>query len=695
MFSNRVNIFSIVCLVLAIFLSACSVFSDDNYATTAELSESNLIEIPSFTVDESVITKGESIILDWSVNDEDPTYDIDYVTITPNVGNVAQSGSEQVTPTASTTYTLAVYVKGTISGEAVTGELARARMLQIIVLDAAGVEIEEEPEAEVCNDGEDNDRDILTDCDDDDCAEDSACADVEVTYGFTSYSVSPDAPEIGEEVTLSWESNCDLVTSDGFSGTKSGTDSYTFTIESDTKEIALYCYVAGGLKGSEKILVTATEPVTPDEPEFNARLSFKANPSTELIYGMPFCLDWSVQDASEVYFKDPNVADYEKLSCTGGSCGGSECYDEANETHAGTYYLKVVDTQGLDNGNGKAVTITVNQFDRGTSSGMSELIDRIPGIADGEYYFISASKIYHTTDYGVTTPAFSVSGLEGEYKSMAVDTEGNLYVGTSEGLFMATVDTTIFTRIYNAYGFSINAIYPRSTESILIGDDEMLLEVFPESRGCEYDGTTIEITNGYCFLFYNFGDRDSFGEYNSNPLKVYKFIAKRGGSSKVVIITNDGTFYSDDGGDNFDTEIDPITNGIWLDSDNAYFWYNKNDHADYEDAQESHGIWYYEDGDFKELGQESFVKNIKDVFTIDGKIFVATENGIFYKYNDEWLQSDLGSNVNYLMGYKSFESYTYSLFGFDSDGNKYELDWDLSMVFLQTDSIVLGTPLSF
>lgn len=670
-------IFYFVLTILAVSLSACSPFSDDNYATTAELSESNLISIPSFTVDESVITKGDPIILDWSVTDDDPTYDIDYITITPNVGNVAQSGSTQVTPTASTTYTLEVYVKGTISGEAVTGELARARMLQITVLDAAGAEIEEEPEAEVCDDGEDNDRDILTDCDDDDCAEDSACADVEVTYGFTSYNVSPDAPEIGDEVTLSWESNCDLVTSDGFSGTKSGTDSYTFTIESETKTIALYCYVEGGLKGSETILVTATEPVIPDEPEFNARVSFKATPTTELIYGMPFCIEWSVDGATEVSLKGPGDGNYRIVDRN----GGSECKDTATGDNQGTYYLKVVDEQGLDNGSGKTLSITVNQFSSGTDSGMSDIIGRIPTKTDGEYYFISASKIYYTADYGQNIETKSTSGWSGEISTLAVDTSGNLYLGTSKGVYLSTdTDKSIFTKILDSDGESINAVYAKDTKNILVGTDEILVKVHPESEGClDSTGTvSTQVLNGYCFVAHDFNQRSEFEDYvNGGELHVYKFIPKVDSSSKVVMITSDdsGAFYSTDGGDSFDNLGISITNGVWLDSDHGYFWYNKNDHEDYE--TEKHSIWYYDDGEFISLGQDSSIENIQDVAEINGKTFIATEYGVFYEYNDEWLVSDLESSVSYLMPYKSD---LYSILGFASDGTEYQLSWGTSML---------------
>ena len=65
------------------------------------------------------------------------------------------------------------------------------------------------------------------------------------------------------------------------------------------------------------------------------------------------------------------------------------------------------------------------------------------------------------------------------------------------------------------------------------------------------------------------------------------------------------------------------------------------------------------------MGQDPSIENIKDVTEVNGSIFIATENGIYYEFSDEWLSSDFTSNSNYLIGNDSNDSYSLLVFGDD------------------------------
>lgn len=126
--NNRFSIVGIVVLIICVGLSGCEEIHNEIFEKMA---------VVTFTVEPSIIEKGETANLSWAVTGSDTT-----VTIDNNIGNVSLTGHRIISPNKTITYTL------TASNLSVT----KTATTHIIVKNET---VEDEPEYNETN-GDDN-----------------------------------------------------------------------------------------------------------------------------------------------------------------------------------------------------------------------------------------------------------------------------------------------------------------------------------------------------------------------------------------------------------------------------------------------------------------------------------------------------------------------------------------------------------
>lgn len=687
-FSSDKRIFlAIVTVILSLALIAC----DNNIPKSDEITPDTSVSISEFTVDPSTLTQGESAILSWNVADENDT--VSYCFISPDVGTVAESGTKQVTPLKSTTFTLTTYVNN---------EAHSARSLQITVLDAEGSEVTEVTETEVCDDEADNDFDELVDCDDDDCAAEDACAvEKEVVYELT-YTVDPDpaAAQIlmGDSVTVAWESNyaqTKLVDEAGVESSKeyTATGTYSFlvpTVEAEETTITLTIKGYndyGVFAGEQEVKFTATAQPVSDEPVYSASVDIDVDPNkTEFLYGQSFTYSWDItSDFSHVYLTYAGSDNGEEKSYSGEESGrGYVSVDKA--TSDWEFSLDVVDINGVAKTTPYTKNLHINKFGTGPASGvMSDIVQFVPTNAEGFFLFLTKSKIFGTTDYGNSLVEYPITGVEGEFTGL--DIRGNtVYLGTKNGLYVALLSTegSTFTQIVGICDnctVSISAIYPTATErngaqTIIVGTEMALYEVYKgsaeeiEAKKCDSGYT---MYNEYCVEIHKLDtahiDEEDYAaaSHDGDPVNFLAFIPKQNSSQKAILLTEShGAFLTEDSGETF-TELNfSATGGYWVDGSTGFLW-NGRDNA----------AWAYDGSQFVTMSindTHASVTDINFIASVGSYIFVASDDGIYYHDGNYWNVSNVTGSTDFLMGDKASRSYQVT--AFSSAGESYQITWD-------------------
>lgn len=629
-------------LFLGIFCILFIVACDANMASPEDVMDDNSVSIASFTVDNSTLTSGQSAILKWTVTDEEDKVQV--IKIEPDVGTVADSGSTQVAPDSSTTYTLDVYVDD---------QIATSRNLLITVLDAEGNEVETPPAvAEICDDSLDNDTDGAYDCDDEDCLDDEeACPQeqVETTYSLSYTLTNSDDIELTEDIRLTagdwvnvnWTCDYDWITLEGDDTVVSDDakaityncpDSYGFYTTSTTQSFNILGWVDGDLKGTTEVTVTADEAAVIVDPELEAAINYLTASPSKVLYGMPYEVSWSVDGAPVII----------KLNGDDGQ-NPTDTLSVAEAKSSTTYELYVEDQYG--NNTSKEVSVTVSFFAKPeTSPDLSDLIQMVPTKTKNEFYFVSATGIAKSTDAGQTVAAVATSGWTGEITTFAVDKNGYFYLGTTDALYYSTTGSA-FTQIGTAGDATFTALFPMTGSDkvidVLVGTKTTLYRAYQPS-GTKCDDNTTPASTGFCTPAYPFAGRTLRGDFAADPVEFYSFVVNLKNRDEVIAMTSAGTFLSTDEGETFPSSanMDTATDGYWK-GNTGYLWNHDNGL-----------LWVYDrdSGGFEAMSLDGEISGINFALEEGDTLFVAADNGVYYKTSDGlWYASNLATEFNYLI----------------------------------------------
>ena len=708
----------LITIISSLALIAC----DSNIPRSEEIVTDTSISISSFTVDSATLEQGSSAILAWDVSDDNDR--VSYCYISPDVGTVAESGTKQVTPNQSTTYTLTTYVDN---------ESHSSRSIQITVIGPDGSEVVDYSDPEICDDEAeaDEDGDGLANCDDDDCSAEPHCEEDEVIEYELTLSVDPDSSDpdvdvlIGDFVTVSWDSNYSetrLVDETGTVSEKpyssSGTYSFAIseentsaeTVEEDgsiytvyTASVTVYGYNEYGVYQDEhSVSVSATAVPVTEEPDYSGRVSIFAEPyQSEIIYGQKFTFSWEASNYSSVYMVYSGYDDDIQMSYSGGESGqGSVIVDRA--TSSWSFDIYITDENYIERGTPYSTDFNINKFDTGPVSDLGSVKQLVPTGTDGTFYVVTADKIKKTEDYGntftdVEVKAAEETTLEGEYTGLGVSSS-HFYLGTKNGLYMSAAGGGEFTQISeicDGCTVSISAIYPSSTvngeESVIIGTEMALYKIYKASSS-EIDGEACSagyrMTNEYCAKIHKLDDshqsEDDYANatHGGDPVNFIKFVPKLNSSSKAMLITqNHGTFYTEDSGATFSQHNITATDGYWKSGSEGFLWNKENNQA-----------WRVNDGDFGQFSisdSHASVRDINFINKVGTHLFVATDNGIFFHNNSSdldnglWSLSNVTTATEFLFGQKVItsvmEGNQHEVTAFTQSGSSYQLQWTKSL----------------
>ncbi len=677
----------IACLVLtSILFGAC----DANIPTEALLTPDNSVAVADFTTSESSVTLGNSVLLSWELEIEDGVK-VDFITIEPDGGqSTSASGSVQVTPSETTQYTLTAFVNN---------EAAASRSLTITVITADGDEVVEAPDAEDCTDNEDNDLDGAVDCDDSDCAESANCVETEIEYSLeTAYALADGSGGtiyIGDAVTVTWLSNYRYTTVTGYDGYYGATSSITVTAAAENSyTINAFDSDAQFVQSFDVTFTAGERPVEEDHSVFEASVSAKANPST-VIWGESFWFSYKATKAARVYLKYGSY-DYQEVHEQGDSFE-FELTDYIIDGSI-TFSLYAVDQYGNSN-ESEPVTLKVTpvKISDGKSSIMSGITKMVYTYKDGEYYFISKSKIWHTVDYGKTIEPLTVSGVVGDYTTVATDKDDVLYLavaksvttdspdGTGGGLYFST-DKTTFTKMDpSPY---VKVIYPRDINTVYIGTDKIWFKIYAETAATCSSGSVK--TGNYCADWGDFDGRESDADWDQEEEQInfQEIYVRQTGDKKAMLVAGDVTYVTTDGGDSFTQISSAISGAFWHNSHSAFAW-NKSASLAYTYDSKA--------GAFEGLAISSTqydIAGMNYITELNGHTFIATDEGIFYEDDEEWLSLDVSVDAEdpivYMIGASvtaegstassktriNFAAgKTYTLRGITAAGKIYTLEW--------------------
>lgn len=516
-------------IITLLFVTSCNPLSDNNINRPEDVTADYTVSITGFTIDDTVVELGSSTVLRWEVKDQN--LKVDQVFIDNGLGvQKALSGSKQVTPQKTTTYTLSVYVDGKVLYE---------KAARVTVITADGTEVKEAPGEEICDDDIDNDLDGKNNCDDADCAEFEACLNQEVIRKFDSVEIVTEQPQIGQPVTITWESNFELVTlgspSISTEGTFAASDSFEFTPSVETTRITVYGHDLYGIRDSKTIEVVAL-PVE-GIPEFDDEtVTFTVSPSPYLIQGQKYTIYWDVKDA---------------LHCD--MQGEEGCVNRSIETEATPgalqHSLEVEDVHG----NIKTFTIdlVVSQIHSDKQSlDLSDVVDIQYTKEFGKYYIVTKSAVLFYDINGTEDNPKTIveaSQLEGEILSFAINKsstfEDKYFIGTTHGVFKKKDDDSdpmLIVKNYDNDGF----VWYHSAE-IIVTSSKILL------AGHGQDGVTSRI-----FEILKHSDDDGYRSqrfYISSISEhhVTDIVKSHYSNDRFTIISDKGIYLTGDGGQTF------------------------------------------------------------------------------------------------------------------------------------------------
>jgi hypothetical protein len=646
-------------IAVSLVILAC----DKNIAREEDIAQLSSVSIGDFYVGTDTIVVGDGTTITWSISDDEGM--VESITISPDIGQVANSGSKSINPTVSTLYTLDVFVDG---------EIAKSRRVYVTVLDENGDEIPETPTESVptsetaCSDDTDEDADGATDCEDSDCAADTACG-AEVVYAFSSVDVTPGtAVTVGDTVTVAWQSNFEgirVYVNGDTNHVSYDADNYSISvtpIEASTTTVLLAGLVDGDeIEQYDPITIVATDPVTYD---FDAVVSFSVNPYSNLIYGEPYVLEWSVNNANSV------------------SLDGSPDESGRSEKTAGeasSHTLTVVDTHGNEESYKKPISTA--QFSSAASFMSSAPSAIVTTATDGEYFLVTSGAVYQSLDYLETATEVvtqGANGLSGSITAFAKSEDGRIYVGTSNGLYYrATIDDAAgFINIGSTIDEDDNdtdvtgIITQGSDKNLVVTTEHIMFAIEP----CEtWD-------DGHCLDEKTFEGRTTKEEYLEDEIEFYGAVVNGQDSDNAWLFTSAGVYETTNSGDSFESTTlpDDAESGFWTNGNKGLVW---TDSTVYK-AEEDDGSLSYE-----KIEELDNMDSINFAVESGGRYFVATDEGVAATYDNDDLGkghfwTNLTSATGILVGWKNTTESEKS----ESDGGT-KIDFGNFMASLQIQSV--------
>ena len=656
-------------IVSFIFLMTLTAACDKNFVNPADLSNNVDAE---FSAEAASIKLGEGTSIHWSISDPDGAVE----TVNFSGGGedevVPLTGSKNVSPTESTVY----YV--TVANA--DGDILKSTQTKVQVLDENGLEIVNGSESAVpevetlCADGLDDDEDGLFDClDITDCAADVACVVEEAVpdASFTTeptYTYTGDTICIGDTILVTWTSDFDGVSvSDSSGGEKyfTGEAATTGTYTIDALEETITTVTLVGSKNyadSESKTVTIT---TSDDalcnPEFAGRFSSGVYPSSTLIKGEAYALQWSSSDVVYVILDGDHVALEQSVA-------DSALYSANSTTHS----FEVWDNQYPSLSATRSNTVTANSFTAATQASLAAGVSKvIPGEDAATAYIISGTKIIKATEYlSVFADVLDTSTLslaESTVTGYAVTSNGKTFVSTTNYVYL--IDGTTAKKIVDFKDFysdfTFNFVHAVG-ENVIVGSSKNLLKLDTAGDCDDGDGDDKdndgEKINDVCVLQLGLNGDVIGGKTSIDETGDYKQVFKKYGRSStsdtVFMITADGVFKSTNGGAGFSTtavsDVNDVQGGSWLGSGGGFIWTNS---AVY-DYQGTSGFVVVDGLTGSMTGGAIYYVNY-----YGGRLFVATANGIYIKNSVGWSAAPvLSSAVPFLTFqntvYKSSGSFT-------------------------------------
>lgn len=593
-----------VFIISLLSLTACNPLSDNNIPRSDQIVPDYTVSITGFTADDLVVEYGNSTLLRWNIKDS--LNKVDKVFIDNGIGaKKAVSGSVQVTPKASTVYTLSVYVDGKVLYE---------KSAIITVITADGSEVKEAPGEEICDDEIDNDLDGKNNCDDADCAEFEACIQEnnEKIYEFSSVDYQSEVTE-GDLVTVSWESNFNNVEA---ASTSIELDRVYYDADGSIEfiaplgEITIYLHGEGdnGHIETKEVIINSSEK----EP-FSAQVKFKVLPSRHLIPGQPYQIVWDVQDASYC-----NMDGFE-------SCHRTESNNASHSLSSHT--LTVTDLFG----NVKEITIplTISQIeDKSSTNGHNDLVDVVYTSTKGQYYLITKTAVlFYDSKATEDNPKVIVDGekLESDILSFAVNSssafDDKYFIGTKKGIFKKSDDETDPQIIIGTYDNEGNEYYHVTelvvTESKILAAGSGQLGMASKIFEIKKDDSGL-----YGYTSHRFYNVDRSEIHN-----VYDFSQNPTDKNDVLIVTDTGAFITRDGGSNFEsagTISGSDIKSTWQLDGNLLVWSNNQ-------IKE----FNFETGSLATASTVGTVNNVIYFYKKTSTYFVLTAQGLKIKFSNQ------------------------------------------------------------
>ena len=384
---------------------------------------------------------------------------------------------------------------------------------------------------------------------------------------------------------------------------------------------------SGEFAAGDSAVVTEVEPEVsedvPTESETAHIVSFSAD-ETRLLWGEPLTISWEAQMSE--------TAPLLVLNGEAGSPIGEQKLTAGVEGESFSLSLTTPEGVSVDS---QSKNLTVAEFASPTSFGDfgNINISAFLSVSDDECWFASdEGEIFHSEDSLATVTRETNDGLAGEIRALAIDSDSNLYAGTTQGLYFRQLSDDQFTMIGDTGGQNaITAILPRTGDkNLLIGSEKALYESYAvvNTSDCPYDNTA-----GYCLIAKDF--------LTESP-NIYRLLVDPNQSKRIIILSDSGVYESEDSGDSFrklTTLPSGLQDGVW-DDNGGFLW-----------GAGSVAEWNTDDEAFDTVVDlPDLTGAISSVIRMNEYLFVADASGIWANRGKGWFDTNFAAKTNFFWG---------------------------------------------
>jgi hypothetical protein len=391
-------------------------------------------------------------------------------------------------------------------------------------------------------------------------------------------------------------------------------------------------------------------PDAEEEPIETAHIVSFAADETQVLWGEPLTISWEAEmtaTAPLLTLNGETVSPISQTSLTAGLDGKS--WTLSLTTPEGV----LVDTQSV------SVTATAfSSLENFEDFGSLKVSAFLP-VSKTECWFASdESEIFYSEDGLATVTRETNDGIAGDIRSLAIDGDSLLYVGTTQGLYYRRLSDAQFTMIGDTAGQNtITAILPRAGDkNLLIGSEKALFEAYAveNTSDCPYDNTA-----GYCIVIKDF--------LTASP-NVYRLLVDPNHSERIIILTDSGVYESEDSGGSF-RKLTSLSSGLrdgtW-DHNGGFLW-----------GDTAVAEWNDEDETFESIiDLPDLIGAISSVIRMNDYLFVADASGIQADLGNGWFATGFDSKANFFWGSQQAGFLSASqLHVFTGEGRHADLTW--------------------